>query len=152
MTTEPFAWPVRVQYADTDAQGRVFYANYFPLIDQARCAFWERLGLTTAEVVQIEHDTVIVHLEADYHGPAEFYDRLHIAVQPQALGRSSLHLAYRVVHERTGQEIMTARMVMVQVDLAAATSRPWSTAFRDAIIRHTGPHIVQTSGMHRHSD
>jgi acyl-CoA thioester hydrolase len=142
-TAVPFSCPVRVQYDDTDAQGRVFYANYFPLLDQARCAFWESLGLTIAEVVQVEHDTVIVHLEADYHGPAGFYDRLHIAVQPQALGRSSLHLLYHVLHEHTGQEILTARMVMVQVDLASATSRPWSAAFRDAIIRHAGPHIIK---------
>jgi acyl-CoA thioester hydrolase len=142
-TAMPFSWPVRVQYDDTDAQGRVFYANYFPLLDQARCAFWESLGLTTAEVVQVEHDTVIVHLEADYHGPAGFYDLLRVAVQPQILGRPSLHLAYRVVHERTGQEIMTARMVMVQVDLASETSRPWGAAFRDTIIRHAGPHIIK---------
>jgi hypothetical protein len=64
-----------------------------------------------------------------------FYDLLRIAVAPAQLGRSSLHLDYRVVNERNGQEIFTARMVMVQVDLATETSRPWSTAFREALSR-----------------
>ena len=27
--TKPFEWPVRVYYEDTDAQGVVYYANYF---------------------------------------------------------------------------------------------------------------------------
>jgi YbgC/YbaW family acyl-CoA thioester hydrolase len=117
-SSEPFCYHVRVQFDHTDAQGRVFYANYFRLIDQARCAYWEGLGLTEADVRQIEQDTVIVRVEADYRGPAEFYDP-------------------------TGREIFTARMVMVQVDLASERSRPWSPAFRAAVIRHHGPQVVK---------
>ena len=141
---EPFWWQVRVQFDHTDAQGRVFYANYFMLIDQARCAFWEGLGLSEDDVRQIEQETVIVHVEADYLGPAAFYDLLRIYVQTEELGRSSLRLTYRVVNERTGQEIFTARMVMVQVDLVSEKSRPWSAAFRDAIIRRHGPPVIKT--------
>lgn len=137
-----FWYHVRVQFDHTDAQGRVFYARYFRLLDQARCAYWEALGCTTDTVRQIEHDTVIVHVEADYLGPAAFYDLLRISVTATHLGRSSLHLEYRVVNEQSAQEILTARMVMVQVDLATATSRPWSTAFRAAIIAYHGQQVL----------
>lgn len=138
-----FWWHVRVQFDHTDAQGRVFYANYFALIDQARCAFWEALGFTEAEVRQIEQDTVIVHVEADYQGAAAFYDLLRIYVQADELGRSSLRLSYRVVNERTDAEIFTARMVLVRVDLASERSQPWGPAFRAAVIAHQGPHVVK---------
>jgi YbgC/YbaW family acyl-CoA thioester hydrolase len=141
---DPFWFHVRVPFDHTDVQGRVFYVNYFLLIDQARYAFWEGIGLTEDDTRQIEHDTVIVHVEADYHGPAEFYDLLRIYVVAEELGRSSLGLAYRVVNERSGQEIFTAHMVMVQVDLASGRSRPWSAAFRDAIIRYHGPQVVKS--------
>ncbi len=140
--SEPFWHPVRVQFDDTDAQGRVFYANYFPLADQARCAFWLGIGMSEAEMLQIERDTVIVHLEADYLGPAEFYDRLRVYVWVESLGRSSLCLGYRIVNERSEQEIFRARLVMVQVELASGRSRPWSDALRQAIIRHHGPQVV----------
>ena len=130
-----FWYRTRVQFDYTDAQGRVFYAHYFRLLDQARCAYWEALGFSEDDVRQIENDTVIVHVEADYLAPAGFYDLLRISVATARLGRSSLHLDYRVVKERNGQEIFTARMVMVQVDLATETSRPWSTAFREALSR-----------------
>ena len=143
-TPEGFWYDTRVQFDHTDAQGRVFYASHFRLLDQARCAYWEALGFAEDTVRQIENDTVIVHVEADYLGPAAFYDLLRIAVTATRLGRSSLHLEYRVVNERSGQEILTARMVMVQVDLATATSRPWSTAFRDAIIGYHGQQVVQS--------
>jgi acyl-CoA thioester hydrolase len=142
--TAGFWYHVRVQFDHTDAQGRVFYARYFRLLDQARCAYWEALGFTEDTVRQIEHDTVIVHVEADYLGPAAFYDLLRISVTATHLGRSSLHLEYRVVNEQSAQEIVTARMVMVQVDLATETSRPWSTAFREAIIAYHGPQVVQS--------
>jgi YbgC/YbaW family acyl-CoA thioester hydrolase len=132
-----------VQFDHTDAQGRVFYAHYFRLLDQARCAYWEALGFTENDVRQIEHDTVIVHVEADYLGPAAFYDLLQIAVATVRLGRSSLLLEYHVLHEGNDQEIFTARMVMVQVDLATETSRPWSTAFREALIRYHGQQVLQ---------
>src|SRR5712692_9718307 len=134
-TPEGFWYHTRVQFDHTDAQGRGFYAHYFRLLDQARCAYWGALGFTEDDVRQIENDTVIVHVAADYLGPAAFYDLLRISVATTQLGRSSLHLDYRVSNERTGQEICTARMVMVQVDLATETSRPWSPAFREAIMR-----------------
>ncbi len=142
---EPFCWSVRVQYNHTDAQGRVFYANYFGLLDQARCAYWDVIGLSEAEIIQIEHDTVIVHLSVDYRGPAAFYDVLSISVEPQKLGRSSLHLLYRVQQSVNKRDILTAQMVMVQVDLASERSRDWAPTFRSALLRHTGLHITQTS-------
>jgi acyl-CoA thioester hydrolase len=143
-TPEGFWYHTRVQFDYTDAQGRVFYAHYFRLLDQARCAYWEALGFTEDDVRQIENDTVIVHVEADYLGPAGFYDRLRISVATARLGRSSLLLDYHVMHEGNDQEIFTARMVMVQVDLATETSRPWSPAFREALIGYHGPQLMQS--------
>src|SRR5262245_49296163 len=87
---EGFWYHTRVQFDHTDAQGRVFYARYFRLLDQARCAYWEALGFTEDEVRQIENDTVIVHVEADYLGPAAFYDPLQISVATARLGRSKI--------------------------------------------------------------
>jgi acyl-CoA thioesterase FadM len=84
-----------------------------------------------------------VHVEADYLGPGAFYDLLRISVATTRLGRSSLHLDYRVINEGNGQEICTARMVMVQVDLATETSRPWSMAFREALIKYHGQQVLQ---------
>ena len=67
-----FWYHTRVQFDHTDAQGRVFYAHYFRLLDQARCAYWEALGFSEDDVRQIENDTVIVHVEADYLGRRRF--------------------------------------------------------------------------------
>ena len=52
-TPEGFWYHTRVQFDHTDAQGRVFYAHYFRLLDQARCAYWEALGFSEDDVRQI---------------------------------------------------------------------------------------------------
>ena len=49
-----------------------------------------------------------------------------------------------MIHAGNSQEIFTARMVMVQVDLATETSRPWSTAFREALIGYHGQQVLQS--------
>ena len=139
----PFFQCLRVQFEHTDAQGRVFYAHYFSFVEQARYAFWEHVGLSEDEVRQIEQDAVIVHLEADYLGPAGFYDLLRVYVAVEELGRSSIRLGYRIVQERTGEEIFRARMVMVQIDLATGKAQPWRPAFRHAIIQHHGPQVAR---------
>lgn len=144
VAADPFWFHVRVPFDHTDAQGRVFYANYFLLADQARYAFWKGIGLTDDDTRKIEYDTVIVHVEGDYLGPAEFYDLLRIYVVAEELGRSSLRLSYRVVNERNGKEIFTGCMVMVQVDLASGCSIPWSEAFREAILRSHGTGVVKS--------
>ena len=41
---KPFAWPVRVYYEDTDAQGVVYYANYFRFMERARTEWLRSAG------------------------------------------------------------------------------------------------------------
>ena len=47
--TEPFSWPIRVYYEDTDAQGVVYYANYFRFMERARTEWLRSLGFEDAD-------------------------------------------------------------------------------------------------------
>jgi acyl-CoA thioesterase FadM len=40
----------RVDYADIDAQGRVYYGNYVRYFDRASFAFWSACGLSLDEI------------------------------------------------------------------------------------------------------
>jgi len=44
-TTEPFVWPVRVYWEDTDAGGIVFYANYLKFFERGRTEWLRHLGI-----------------------------------------------------------------------------------------------------------
>lgn len=119
-----------VPYADTDAQGRVYYGRYTRYLDQARYRFWAVAGFDEADVRRIEHATVLARLEIDYRGPAAFHDRLDVRVGVESLGRTSLVLRYAVAHA-DGRPVVDARQVIVHVDLeAGGRPVPWTSADR----------------------
>ncbi|HEX7125477.1 MAG TPA: thioesterase family protein [Thermodesulfobacteriota bacterium] len=119
-----------VPYADTDAQGRVYYGHYARYLDEGRFRLWTAAGFDEAELRRLEHATVLARLEIDYRGPAEFHDRLRVAVGIESIGRTSLVLRYAVTHA-DGRPVLDARQVLVHVDLAAGGRPvPWTSADR----------------------
>ncbi len=52
-TSKPFEFPVRVYYEDTDAQGVVYYANYFRFMERARTEWLQSLGI---DMVQLQDE------------------------------------------------------------------------------------------------
>ncbi len=58
--TEPFAWPIRVYYEDTDAQGVVYYANYFRFMERARTEWLRALGVDQVALMQNERRIFVV--------------------------------------------------------------------------------------------
>lgn len=119
-----------VPYADTDAQGRVYYGRYAHYLDEGRFRLWTVAGYDEAGLRRIEHATVLARFEAEYRGPAAFHDRLRIAVGLEALGRTSVVLRYAVSHA-DGRPVLDARQVSVHVDLeAGGRPVPWPEADR----------------------
>ena len=57
---EPFEWPVRVYYEDTDAQGVVYYANYFRFMERARTEWLRSLGVNQHDLLYKERKMFVV--------------------------------------------------------------------------------------------
>lgn len=144
---QPFVHHVRVPYAWTDAQARVFYANYFLALDEARYAFWHQgLGLGEQGTRDIEHGFFMAHMECDYHDASDFYDLLAISVEPADLGRTSLRLVYRVSKpgaDGATTKVFSASMVVVWADQASGRPAPWPTYLREALIGHRGEAVLK---------
>lgn len=115
-----------IAYADTDAQGRVYYGRYTRYLDEARFLVWAAAGFDEAALRRLEHATVTARLEIEYRGPAEFHDRLRVTAGLEALGRTSAVFRYAVRHA-DGRHVLDARQVSVQVDFdTGARPLPWS--------------------------
>ena len=84
----PASTTFRVEYGETDAQGRVFYANYLLFFDRGRVAYWVRAGLSEEEIRRLEHETVIAEVHCTYHAPASFYDVVSVHTRIANIGRS----------------------------------------------------------------
>jgi acyl-CoA thioester hydrolase len=117
--SEPFRWPVRVYYEDTDAAGIVYYANYLKFLERARTEWLAQAGFTHAALAH-EHRLAFVvhHLEIEYRAPARLYDALEVTLALVQRGRGRLVMAQDVLRDG-------ARLASAQVTLACLDTATW---------------------------
>ncbi len=94
---KPFAWPVRVYYEDTDAQGLVYYANYFKFMERARTEWLRSLGIEQDILMREERRIfVVVDTKADFLEPARFNDELLVTAGLDSLARASFMIEQNI--------------------------------------------------------
>jgi acyl-CoA thioester hydrolase len=115
---QPFVWPVRVYYEDTDAAGVVYYANFLRYYERARTEWLRALGF---ELPQLATEFGIVFvvrsITVDYLLPARFNDLLSISVELADVGASQINLKQRVL--RDNNLLVEARVRLACVNMAA---------------------------------
>ena len=118
---EPFRFPLRVYYEDTDAAGVVYYANYLKFMERARTEWLAALGFELA-AFEAEHGRVfVVHrVDIEFRLPARLGDRLEATLLLIELGRARMVALQQVWR---GASLLTeARVTLACVE--RATFRP----------------------------
>lgn len=108
--------PLRVRYADTDAQGHVYFANYLTYADEGLSAFMRHIGWSSTRTEAEGIDFVFAEAKSQYKARAFFEDLLHIHVGVERMGRTSLVWQW-VVHRPEDDQVL-AQGHLVQVCLA----------------------------------
>jgi acyl-CoA thioester hydrolase len=134
----PASTTFRVEYGETDGQGRVFYANYLLFFERGRVAYWVQAGLSEEEIKRIEHDTVIADVHCSYRAPAGFYDVVSVHTRIARIGRSSLRMEFAVINDSTDVLMAEGYVTLVQVDLVADRSVPFADAFKARLCAFEG--------------
>ncbi|GAB6876966.1 hypothetical protein JCM13210_16930 [Thermaerobacter litoralis] len=152
--------PLRVRFAETDAQGVVYYGNYFVYfevgrVDLLREAQGAGLQGATAQgagsagepeggrEAAVEpgggvHALMVVHAECDYRASARFDDRLEVETWIEALGRTSITFGHRVVRLPGREELVRGRVVAVHVG-REGRPEPLPASWRQALERYMPP-------------
>lgn len=107
-----FAEPTRVEIADTDLGGVVYFGSYPRLLDRGLMAYRRTLGIPA--LGPDGHLFVVRRLELEYLRSARFGDELIIRVRAADIGRSSHTMAYRI-DAADGTAIARATQVIVGV-------------------------------------
>jgi acyl-CoA thioester hydrolase len=126
----PASTTFRVEYGETDGQGRVFYANYLLFFDRGRVAYWVRAGLSEEEIRCIEHETVIAEVHCTYRAPASFYDLVAVYTRIARIGRSSLRMEFAVINDSTDALMAEGYATLVNIDLGANRAVPFADALK----------------------
>lgn len=119
---EPFRWPVRVYYEDTDAQGLVYYANYFRFMERARTEWLRALGVEQDELMQKERRVfVVVDTQAEFIKPARFNDELDVTARLTGRARASFELE-QLIYRKSGELLLRGQTRAAYLD--ADTLKP----------------------------
>ncbi len=121
---KPFEWLVRVYYEDTDAQGVVYYANYFRFLERARTEWLRSLGVDM--VAMMEEDRrifVVAEVQARFLAPARLSDELIVTARLKKLTRVSFDIEQNIYRGSADDKPLIEAMVKAAY-LDADTMRP----------------------------
>lgn len=136
MTDFKFSIPIKVRYADLDAQGHVNHATYFTYMEQARFEYMTTLGLWRPGQDFLSVGTIVAEATCTYKRPILLGQTVEVAVRTARLGRKSTILEYRLMV--SGDEVATGQTVQVAYDYVAGQSIPIPADWRQKAIAFEG--------------
>ena len=96
-SAQPFSWLIRVYYEDTDAQGVVYYANYFRYMERARTEWLRSLGVDQSHMLNEERRMfVVTKSTAEFLSPAKFNDEVVVTARLSGLTRATFDIEQNV--------------------------------------------------------
>jgi acyl-CoA thioester hydrolase len=115
-----FQTPVKVRFAETDAQGIAHNSNYFVWFEVARVEYLERYAGGYQRLRDTGIEALVLETHVRYLQPARFDDRL--LVHARCLDVKGARFRYEYAIERDGELIADGWTAHATVD--AATFRP----------------------------
>ena len=131
-TAQPFAWPVRVYYEDTDVGGVVYYANYLKYMERARTEWLRALGFDMSAMARLHRcHFVAQRAEIDYLRPARLDDQLVATVALKRAGHARLVLEQDVLKD--GQRLVGGRVTLACITTDTWLPTPMPAALKDTL-------------------
>jgi acyl-CoA thioester hydrolase len=113
---------LRVRFAETDAQGIVYYANYFVWFEVGRVNYLREVGFDIPRREKEGITFVIAEARCRYHASARFDDPILVRTWVSQVRQRSFTFSYQVINQETG--ILLAEGETVQVMMDPKTFRP----------------------------
>jgi acyl-CoA thioester hydrolase len=121
---EPYRHPLRVRYAECDAQNVVFNPHYLAYFDVSMTELWRAAFGSYDAMLERGVDIVVAEAQLRFRSPARFDDELTLEVAMEPLGNTSIPSRHRVLR---GDELLvegSLRHVMVDRTTFAKTPIP----------------------------
>ena len=131
-----FRWPLRIQFVDTDASGRIHYTAILRHFEKAEVEFFRHLGIPYNHITMQEISLPRVHVEADYLRALTYDDPVEIEVTVPRVGEKSFTLGFDVLHE--GQLAVRGKIVVACMDRATQRSCPLPARMKEELLRCVG--------------
>jgi acyl-CoA thioester hydrolase len=94
---------LRPRYAETDAQGVVYHANYIVWFEVARGEYCRAVGYPYLAIEREGYGFMVTDLSVKYLSPAYYDDEIVIKTWVEKTGRASCVFGYQIYNETTGK-------------------------------------------------
>ena len=91
---------VRVIYADTDAMGIVYHANYIKWFEVGRAELMREIGVVYSELELSGYKLPVTRIGCHYFLPAKYDDVLVIKTEITSLKQASVRFDYVILDEK----------------------------------------------------
>ena len=124
--------PLRVRWAEIDAQGIVFNGHCLTYLDTAISGYWRALAIPYHDTMKsLGGDLYVRRATLDYRGSARYDDRLDVGIRVREFGSSSMMVDAAVFHGE--QMLVQAEMIYVFADPGTQTPARLPDALRRLI-------------------
>ena len=93
---------IRVRYAETDAMGVVYYANYLTYFEVARVEYLRAAGIRYRDLEDAGTVAAVTAAHVHYHAPAKFDDALSLRTRCTSMGKVRFRIEYEIRREEDG--------------------------------------------------
>ena len=133
-----FIHPIQVRYADTDAQGHVFFGNYLTYFDEAHGAYFRAIGVAWPKLLEMGLDSYHVSVHCDFKGSAFYEDILHVHARIERIGNSSYTFEC-AVYKKDNDELIASGYVTAVI-VSSETRQPTRVPdeIREAVAAYEG--------------
>ena len=113
---------LRVRYAETDAMGVVYYANYLTYFEVARVEYLRSAGIDYRSLEDAKMTGAVTAAHVNYHLPAKFDDELSLWTRCVSMGKVRFRIEYEV--RRDDDRVLVASGYTEHALLSHQTLRP----------------------------
>jgi len=131
-----FYEPLRVRFAETDAQGHVFFGNYFTYFDEALTQYQHAIGCTYQDLLKAGVDFFYIHAECDYKARAFFEEVLNVHARVSTIGTSSITFEFAAFKAHNDELVATGKIIAVVIDPQTKKPTRVPDIFRDAVAKY----------------
>ena len=136
-----FCHRFRVRYAEIDAQGIVFNANYLVYFDTALAEFYRMLGMTfaTPNDTKPDYDYHTVRAVVEFHAPVHYDDVIDVYVAVARIGNSSLTFNLYIYRADETDLLTSGEIVWVYANQSTNKSAPLPDTIRNKLAPYLLP-------------
>ncbi len=125
---------VEIRFADTDANGHVFFGNYFTFFDTAFLKYLDHLDCSFDWFIESGLNFYYVEAGSQFKSALKYGDTMRIRVNAGKIGSTSFTLYFEGVDNSTLKPVASGHIVAVVVDRDSEQPVKIPDKFRQALI------------------